>query len=121
MVRDAEEHAEEDKKARELADARNQAEAIAHGTRKQLDEVGDKVNAEEKSKVENALSELDESIKGEDIEDIQSKIQTVTEVSGPLFAQAAQQGSEPGDSEKSNSDDVVDAEFEEVDDDKKKS
>ncbi|MYB35308.1 MAG: molecular chaperone DnaK [Gammaproteobacteria bacterium] len=119
MVQDAEEHAEEDKKARELADTRNQAEAIAHSTRKQLDEAGDKVSSDEKVKVEDALSALDESIKGENTEDIMSRIQTVTEVSGPLFAQAAQQGSEPADdSEKSGSDDVVDAEFEEVDDKK---
>ena len=124
MVRDAEEHAEEDKKARELADTRNQGEAIAHSTRKQLDEAGDKVSPDEKTRVEDALTALDESIKGENAEDIVSRMQTVAEVSGPLFAQAAQQdsGSEPtDDSGKSNSDDVVDAEFEEVDDDKKNS
>ncbi|MCY4313259.1 MAG: Hsp70 family protein, partial [Gammaproteobacteria bacterium] len=122
MVRDAEEHAEEDKKARELADTRNQAEAIAHSTRKQLDEVGDKISSEEKTKVEDALSALEESIKSENIEDITSKIQAVTEVSSSLFAQAAQQGSETANEpEKSSSDDVVDAEFEEVDDDKKNS
>ncbi len=121
MVQDAEEHAEEDKKARELADTRNQAEAIAHATRKQLDEVGDKIDADEKTRVEDALSALDESIKGENIEDIKSRIETVTEVSVTLLAQAAQQGSEStDDSEKSGSDDVVDAEFEEVDDDSKK-
>ncbi len=122
MVRDAEEHAEEDRKARDLADTRNQAEAIAHSTRKQLSEVGDQISEEEKSKVEGALSALETSIQGEDIDDIQSKIQTLTEVSGPLFSQAAQQDSEPpSDSEKSNADDVVDAEFEEVDDNNKKS
>ncbi len=121
MVRDAEEHAEEDRKARDLADTRNQAEAIAHSTRKQLSEVGDQISEEEKSKVEGALSALETSIKGEDIDDIQSKIQTLTEVSGPLFSQAAQQDSEPpSDSEKSSADDVVDAEFEEVDDNNKK-
>ena len=122
MVQDAEEHAEEDKKARELADTRNQAEAIAHATRKQLDEVGDKIDSDEKTRVEDALSALDESIKGENIEDIKSRIETVTEVSVTLLAQAAQQGSESTNgSEKSGSDDVVDAEFEEVDDDKKNS
>ncbi|MCY4218531.1 MAG: molecular chaperone DnaK [Gammaproteobacteria bacterium] len=123
MVQDAEDHAEEDKKARELADTRNQAEAIAHSTRKQLDEVGDQVSADDKSKIQGALTALEESIQSEDIEDIQSKIQTVTEVAGPLFAQATQQnGSESSnDTEQTNSDDVVDAEFEEVDDDNKKS
>ncbi|MCY4052065.1 MAG: molecular chaperone DnaK [Gammaproteobacteria bacterium] len=123
MVQDAEDHAEEDKKARELADTRNQAEAIAHSTRKQLDEVGDQVSADDKSKIQGALTALEESIQSEDIEDIQSKIQTVTEVAGPLFVQATQQnGSESSnDTEQTNSDDVVDAEFEEVDDDNKKS
>ncbi|MCY4274636.1 MAG: molecular chaperone DnaK [Gammaproteobacteria bacterium] len=122
MVQDAEDHAEEDKKARELADTRNQAEAIAHSTRKQLDEVGDQVSADDKSKIQGALTALEESIQSEDIEDIQSKIQTVTEVAGPLFAQATQQnGSESSnDTEQTNSDDVVDAELEEVDEDNKK-
>ena len=123
MVQDAAEHAEEDRKARELADIRNQGEAVAHGTRKSLEEFGDKIGADEKGKIEGAISELEESVKGMDVESIRAKIEALHELSGQLYAQAAQQensGSESG-PEKSDSEDVVDAEFEEVDDNKKSS
>ena len=73
MVQDAEEHAEEDRKARELVDARNQGEAMAHTVRKTVSEAGDKLEAGEKESIEGAISDLEESIKGEDIDDMKTK------------------------------------------------
>ena len=122
MVRDAEEHAEEDRKARELADIRNQGEAVAHGTRKSLEELGDKIGGDEKSGIENAISELEESVKGTDVDAIRSRIDALHQLAGQLYAQAAQSEGEPaGGGGSSSADDVVDAEFEEVDDNKKDS
>src|SRR5262249_18600852 len=73
MVKDAELHAEEDKKKRELIDARNQGEALVHSTDKNVKEFGDKVGAAEKSAIESALESLKEALKGEDVEAIKSK------------------------------------------------
>ncbi|MYD76612.1 MAG: molecular chaperone DnaK [Gammaproteobacteria bacterium] len=122
MVQDAEEHAEEDRKARELADIRNQGEAVAHGTRKSLEELGDKIGGDDKAGIENAISELEESVKGTDVDAIRSRIDALHQLSGQLYAQAAQSEDEPaGGGGNSGADDVVDAEFEEVDDNKKDS
>ncbi|HEC04590.1 MAG TPA: molecular chaperone DnaK [Thiothrix sp.] len=124
MVKDAEAHAEEDKKARELVDARNQADNMIHGTEKSIKELGDAVDAAEKTKIEGLISELKEAIKGDDKEAIDSKTQALMEASGNLAQQAAQaqaagaapEGEAGGAAD--SDDDVVDAEFEEVDDKK---
>jgi len=125
MVKDAEAHADEDKKARELVDARNQADALVHGTEKSLKEYGDKVDAAEKTKVEGLVAELKEVAQGDDKELIEKKSQELMEASGALAQAAAggeagAQAADAGAESKAEDDDVVDAEFEEVDDDKKK-
>ena len=125
MVKDAEAHADEDKKARELVDARNQADALVHGTEKSLKEYGDKVDAAEKTKVEGLVAELKEVAQGDDKELIEKKSQELMEASGALAqaaagGEAAAQAADTGAESKAEDDDVVDAEFEEVDDDKKK-
>jgi molecular chaperone DnaK len=129
MVQDAEEHADEDRKARELVDAKNQGESLVHSVRKSAEELGDKVEAGEKEKIEAAVSELEEALKGDDLDDIKTKTEAVTQVSHKLaeqmYAQAqAEQSADAGDGNaeaKTDNDDVVDAEFEEVDDEDKKS
>ena len=129
MVQDAEEHADEDRRARELVDARNQAEAMIHGVRKSMDELGDKLDANEKSGIEVAITDLEEAIKGDDKDAVVSRTEALTQASHKMAEQLYAQASEPegsagdaagegGDSTASD-DDVVDAEFEEVDDDKK--
>ncbi|MDO6507534.1 molecular chaperone DnaK [Colwellia sp. 4_MG-2023] len=126
MVNDAEANADADAKFEELVQTRNQADGIVHATRKQVEETGDELPAEDKEKIETAISELEEVLKGEDKEAIDAKSQALMEASAKLMeiAQAKQQaqGSPEGaasDAEGSDSaDDVVDAEFEEVKDDK---
>jgi molecular chaperone DnaK len=126
MVRDAELNAEADAKFEELVKARNQADGMVHATRKQIEEAGDDLPAEDKEKIEAALTELEEAIKGDDKEAIDTKTQAVIEASAKLMeiAQAKQQAeaaAEAGDEPTENSapaDDVVDAEFEEVKEDK---
>jgi len=123
MVKDAEAHAEEDKKAHALVDARNQADQLIHSTKKSLEDYGDKVDAAEKTKVEELVAALEEAVQGEDKDLIEKKSQELMEASGTL-AQAAAGGeagaqtADAGDTA-AEDDDVVDAEFEEVDDDKK--
>ncbi len=123
MVKDAEAHAEEDKKAHALVDARNQADQLIHSTKKSLQEYGDKVDAAEKTKVEGLVAALEEAVQGEDKDLIEKKSQELMEASGTL-AQAAAGGdagaqtADAGDAA-ADDDDVVDAEFEEVDEDKK--
>ncbi|WP_417665550.1 molecular chaperone DnaK [Pseudidiomarina sp.] len=125
MVRDAEAHAEEDRKFEEMVQVRNQADALVHGTRKQLEEVGDSLEASDKEAIETALSELETAIKGtgNDKAEIEAKQQALIEASGKLMeaaqAKAQQEGGDAGESAKKDADDVVDAEFEEVKDDKK--
>ena len=130
MVRDGEAHAEEDRKFHELVDARNYADTMIHATRKSMDELGDKLEADEKSNIETAIAELEEAMKGDDKDDIQEKTQKLTEASGKmaerLYAQqqpeggAAQSAGEAESAKKSaKEEDVVDAEFEEIKDDKK--
>jgi len=127
MVRDAEANADEDAKFEELVQARNQADGMVHATRKQIEEAGDDLPSEEKDKIEAALSELEVALKGESKEEIDAKSQAVIEASAKLMeiAQAksqAQNGAPEGEAPEADAaggDDVVDAEFEEVKDDKK--
>ncbi len=127
MVQDAEAHAEEDKKFEELTAARNQGDAMVHTARKTLEDAGDKASDEEKSNIEAAITALEEALKGSDIADITAKTEALTEaVSGvaqKMYADAAQQaeaGQGPeAEAARDAGDDVVDAEFEEVKDDKK--
>ena len=122
MVRDAEANAESDRKFEELVQTRNQGDQIAHSTRKQLDEAGDKLSAEDKAPIESALTELNTALKGEDKAEIEAKMQALMEVSSKLMELAQQQGragaADAGDASAKKDDDVVDAEFEEVKDKK---
>jgi len=128
MVQEAEEHAEEDRKARELVDARNQGEAMVHTVRKTVSEAGDKLEAGEKESIEGAISDLEESIKGEDIDDMKTKTNALMEASHKLAERMYQeQGDASGsatdtasdsDAGAPGGDDVVDAEFEEIKDKK---
>lgn len=126
MVQEAEANKEADKKFEELVTARNQADQLIHGTRKQMDEAGDKLPAEDKEKIETAISELETARNGEDKEDIDAKVQALVAASSKLMEIAQQQAQDEqaqqdagADSAKQD-DDVVDAEFEEVKDDDKK-
>ena len=122
MVRDAEANAESDRKFEELVQTRNQGDQIAHSTRKQLDEAGDKLTADDKAPIEAALAALETALKGEDKAEIDAKMQALMEVSGKLMeaAQQSQAGAaDAGDASAKKDDDVVDAEFEEVKDNKK--
>ncbi|GAB6047042.1 molecular chaperone DnaK [Methyloparacoccus murrellii] len=128
MVQDAELHAEEDKKLHELVQARNHADSLIHAAQKTLDELGDKAEAGEKSALETAINELKEAMKGDDKEAIDRKTQHLTEVSGKLAerlysqnagAAGATAGAQEQSAGKAGDEDVVDAEFEEVKDDKK--
>ncbi|AQU84819.1 MAG: molecular chaperone DnaK [Halomonas sp.] len=128
MVRDAEAHADEDKKFEALVQLRNQADGMIHATRKTVQEAGDKATDDEKQAIETAITELEEAIKTDDQDNIQKKLDALTEASGQLAqkmyaeqAEAAQQAEGDG-AESANAkqdDDVVDAEYEEVNDDKK--
>ncbi|PMR75962.1 molecular chaperone DnaK [Billgrantia endophytica] len=129
MVRDAEAHADEDKKFEELVALRNQADGMIHASRKTLEEAGDKAGGDEKQAIETAISDLEEALKGDDKEAIQSRLDALTEASGNLAqkmyaeqAEAAQQGGAEagGESGGKPDEDVVDAEYEEVNDDQKK-
>ncbi|MGG4608049.1 molecular chaperone DnaK [Providencia sp. Me31A] len=123
MVRDAEANAEADRKFEELVQIRNQADQLIHGTRKQIEEAGDKLPAEDKTNIEKATSELEVAAKGEDKADIEAKIQALVTASAKLLEiaqQQAQAGGAAPDAEAKKDDDVVDAEFEEVNDKDKK-
>ncbi|MCQ9373995.1 molecular chaperone DnaK [Methyloversatilis sp. XJ19-13] len=125
MVKDAELHAEDDRRARELADTRNQADALVHSTRKALTEHGDKVDAGEKDAIEAAIKETEEAIRSGDKEAIEAKsaaLSTAAQKLGEaMYAQqqaaAGEAGSAPGGSGKDDGD-VVDAEYTEVNDKK---
>jgi len=123
MVQDAELHATDDQKKRELIEARNQADGLVYTTEKAVKEHGDKVDDEIKKSIETALEELQTAMKGDDPEAIKSKTEALATASHKLaevmYQQAqgeAEAGEEAGNDEQQ--DDVVDAEFEEVDDDK---
>ena len=135
MVKDAEAHAEEDKKRRELVETRNQAEALIHSTEKNVEEFGDKVGEEIKTGIEDSIKALREALEGEDTEAIRSKVEALAQASmklGEEMYKAQQEASAeangdadtgaPDDIQEAAGDDnatVVDAEFEEVEDEKK--
>jgi len=126
MVKDAEAHAAEDKKFHELVSARNQADNLIHATRKSMAELGDKLEAGEKDSIEAAIKALEEAMKGDDKDAIEAKTQALATASGKmaerLYAQQGAAGADAGAGEQASAggkDDVVDAEFEEVDDNKK--
>lgn len=127
MVKDAEANAEEDKKLTELVASRNQAEALIHSVKKSLADYGDKLDAAEKEKIEAALKEAEEAVKGDDKAAIDAKAEALGAASQKLGemvyaqAQAEAQAGEGAQAESSakKDDDVVDADFEEVKDDKK--
>jgi molecular chaperone DnaK len=127
MVTDAESHAEEDRKFRELVDTRNQADGLIHAAEKTLKEMGEKATSEERLAIENAIADLKTALDGNDKEQIETKTAALGEASGglaqKLYAEQEAQGAEgAADASASADDDVVDAEFEEVDtDDKPKS
>ncbi|MCE3000084.1 MAG: Hsp70 family protein, partial [Betaproteobacteria bacterium] len=131
MVKDAEANVEEDKKLRELVDTRNQADAMIHSVKKTLTEHGDKVDTDEKGKIEAALKDLEEAIKGDDKDAIEAKTQALAQASHKLAEQMYKEqqaqagaGAAPGgdapksDAGKKDDGNVVDAEFEEVKDKK---
>jgi molecular chaperone DnaK len=135
MVKDAELHAEEDKKKRELIDARNQGEAMVHSTDRHLKEYGDKVSAAEKTAIETALEALKSTLTGEDVEAIKSKTNELAQAAMKLGeamykaqqgdAQAAAGpgaagGAAGGAANEAKNEKVVDAEFEDVTDKNKK-
>ncbi|MBB3235855.1 molecular chaperone DnaK [Phyllobacterium endophyticum] len=129
MVKDAEANAESDKKRREAVESKNQAEALVHSTEKSLKEYGDKVSAEDRQAIETALAELKTAAEGDDAEEIKAKTQTLAEVSMKLgqamyeASQAAEASAAEGsgaDATAKADDDVVDADFEEIDEDGKK-
>ena len=131
MIKDAEAHADEDRKLTELVHARNHADGMIHATEKSLKELGDQVGSDEKAGIEQAIDALKEAIKGDDKEAIEAKTNDLTELSGKLAERVYAQkgGSEGGESHHSDGgssshhaadDGVVDAEFEEVKDDDKR-
>jgi len=120
MIKDAETHAEEDKKFQELITARNMADSLVHSTKQTLEELKEEISDEEKTTIESAVNELEESIKGDDKDDIDAKVQNLSE-KAQVLAQKAQEkasaeGSETGDGKADE--DVVDADFEEVEEEK---
>ena len=130
MEEDAAAHADDDKKLRELVDARNSAEGMVHSVKKSLDEHGDKLDAGEKEKIESAVKDLEEVIKGDDKEEIEAKTNALMEASQKLgekvyaASQAEASASAPDvdqepQAEKTVDAEIVDAEFEEIKDDKK--
>ncbi|WP_017196153.1 molecular chaperone DnaK [Bartonella birtlesii] len=121
MVKDAEEHAAEDKKRREGVEARNQAETLIHSTEKSLNEYGDKVSTEEKQQIETAISDLKSALDGSDTEEVTAKMQKLAEVSmklGQAMYEASQAATDNTETD-AKDDDVVDADFEEINDKKK--
>jgi molecular chaperone DnaK len=127
MVSDAEAHAAEDKKFRELVDARNQAEALIHSSEKSLQDLGEKVQPQERASIESAISDLKDAVKSDDKGRIDAKSRALAEASAGVmqrvYAEEAKAGeaggADQGGAGKPADEDVVDAEFEEVKDDKK--
>jgi molecular chaperone DnaK len=123
MVRDAEAHAEEDKRFRDLVDTRNRADALLHATEKSLKDLGDKVEGAERAAIESALSDLRGVLKGDDKAAIERKAEALAKASAPVVQRAYQgeappAGAAPGAEAgpgKAN-EDVLDAEFEEIKD-----
>jgi molecular chaperone DnaK len=131
MKQDAEEHAEEDKKRKELVEARNNADGLMHASEKSLKDLGDKVDAETKGNVEKEIENVKKAVEGDDTDAINAAIEELTKASHKLaelmYAQASQEGPDAagaagaaGGAEAKQDDDVVDADFEEVKEDNKK-
>ena len=130
MVKDAEVHADEDKKFQERVNARNQADGLIHATEKSVEELGDKVSDEERTSVDTAIADLKQALETDDVEDITAKSEKLGEVSGQIAQRAYEEaqksedaaGGAPGaetETAQANDDDVVDADFEEVKEDDK--
>jgi molecular chaperone DnaK len=126
MVQDAEKFAEEDKKRRASAEARNQADSLVHATEKQLEEHGDKIDAETKAAVQSAIDETKSALESDDADAINAKAQALSEAAMKMGQQIYEQqqaegpaGEESTAEDSAADDDVVDAEFSEVDEDKK--
>ena len=120
MVQDAETHAEEDRKFHELVTARNNADAMVHATRSSLKEMGDKLSEDDRKPIESAIEAVEEAIKNDDKDAIEAAIAKLTEATQVIYQQAAEQAQAEGEAEAeapSGDDDVVDAEFEEVNED----
>lgn len=134
LIKDAELHAEDDKKKRELVEARNSADALIYSTEKSIKDLGDKVDAETKSKVEASIEPLKKAMEGEDPEEIKRLSEELTQASHKLAEAVYQQASQADAQEQAGAEaegqeqpgasapdeDVVDADFEEVNDDEKK-
>lgn len=125
MVKDAEANAEEDRKFEELVQARNTGDGLVHATRKTLEDAADKITEDEKIAIEKAIGELEVALKADDKEEIEAKTKALSEASASmaekLYAEQAQAGAEggaEGEATSENGDDAVDAEFEEVKDEK---
>lgn len=124
MIRDAEANADEDRKFEELAAARNQGDALVHSTRKMIADAGDKVTAEEKTAIEAAVVALEAAVKGDDKAAIEAKVEELSKVSAPVAQKMYAEQGQPADGAvhqaepEAKHDDVVDAEFEEVKDQK---
>ncbi len=117
MIKDAEAHADEDKKAHELVNAKNAAENMIHGAEKSIKDLGDKVDAAEKAAAESAIAELKTALDGDDKDAIEAKTQALTEAAGKIAEKAYAEQAPEGAAEQAEgaaADDVVDAEFEEV-------
>jgi len=123
MVKDAEAHASEDKKRREAVEAKNQAEALMHSTEKSLADYGDKVSAEDKTAIEAALADLKTALEGDDVDAIKTRSDALAQVSmklGQAMYEAAQAEAAAGEeAAQADNDDVVDADFEEIKEEKK--
>jgi molecular chaperone DnaK len=134
MVKDAEAHAEDDRRFHELVSARNQADTLIHATRKSMDQLGDKMESGEKQRIQSAIKDLEVAMKGEDKDRIESLTKALGEASAKmaerLYSQPGDAGGHAGQADhtdqghgggdkKAGGDDVVDAEFEEVRDDRK--
>ncbi|PXZ06613.1 molecular chaperone DnaK [Gilliamella apicola] len=125
MVNDAEANADADRKFEELAQIRNQADHLVHSTRKQVTEAGDQLSADDKNAIESAVSDLENAARGEDKAEIEAKINALMEASKKLLelaqqqAQADQSAGQANSGSSAGQDDVVDADFKEVDDEKK--
>ncbi len=124
MVRDAEAHAEEDRRFHELVTARNSADAIVHATRSSLKEMGEKLSDDERKEIESAIEGVEEAMKGDDKAAIDQAVEKLSTAGQVIYQKATEQAQAQAQQESSGEsaapeDDVVDAEFEEVDEDKK--
>ena len=126
MISEAESNAEEDQKFRETVDIKNQGDQLVHATEKTLDELGEKIETEERANIETAISELKEALKEDDKDIIETKIKTLSEASVGMAqkafeeAQAKTNNNDDSSTTDAKDEDVVEAEYEEVEEDSKK-